>query len=1012
MISSVFRPNRLILAAGLILLAACSTAPASPNSAWFTRVWKTDDGLPDNNVEAIAQSPDDYLWVVTSAGLARFDGISFNRFPIENIGMAADAHIRAVWCGRSGVLWMVSDDGQVTGLGPHFLPVLSSKAGLPTHRPQALAEDKDGALWVGYFGSPWTGYSSAVYRIKNGQVTQIGAMQGVPSGNFHSLISDDSGNIWLAKGRDICVFRNGQFQRVAHAYVTQCLAATHTNAVWFVSGTDLFTCNADGVVEDYGAFKNSSDPDTLALLEDHTGAVWIGTDGNGLFRYGKSGFEKIEASHSTILSLAEDREGNLWAGTAGGGLNRVSPSGVQLEALKDNQASTQIQCICQGSDGAMWGATQNGALVCRVDHSWKPMLTNAPWTGTVRCVATGKDGAIWIGLRDGQLLCLTGTNYVRPRLDNNHMRSSVFALLPTPSGDLWVVRRDSLQFLRNGKFEDIKPPRPLQRISAIAEDAAGNIWVGARGAVLRCNGKDFTDETPHLPISRHVVSCLYGTPDGSMWISCDGPGLLRLKDEKASQIGAEQGLPDDNISQITADGRGWLWFGSNHGIFKVQLQELEHAMADHSTYLRPVIYGKNEGLISVETLSSTAPPYVLPQAIKSKDGCVWLLTHTGVVRADPTVLPENSGAPPVVLTGVTMDGQLIASYGDVGTGRDTATLQDLAVPLRLPPSHRHLEFDFTAFHFIAPDNIHFRYQLAGFDTNWINTGERMATYSRLAAGKYQFRVEACVGDGPWNGRPVTLAMSVAPFLWQTWWFRLGVLLLFTSCVIAIVRYISFRRFQVKMRLLEQRAALDKERTRIARDLHDDLGGSLNSAALTLDMMQRLAPPDSVNGKIQHCSTIVRQAARSVDEIVWAINPRNDTLGYMVDYLSQFTVEFLHNADIPCRVDLPEKMPERMISPEVRHNLLLIVKEALNNIARHANASEVRLSIAVTGDQVAITMEDNGSGFERAPDNASCDGLRNMRLRTEEIGGQFQLDSHPGQGTRVSVVYSWLAANGS
>jgi signal transduction histidine kinase len=280
----------------------------------------------------------------------------------------------------------------------------------------------------------------------------------------------------------------------------------------------------------------------------------------------------------------------------------------------------------------------------------------------------------------------------------------------------------------------------------------------------------------------------------------------------------------------------------------------------------------------------------------------------------------------------------------------------------------------------------------------------------LTAGKYKFHVKACIGDGPWSRAPITLALTVDPFLWQTWWFQLGILLVFTSSVIAIVRYISFRRLQVKMRLLEQRAALDKERTRIARDLHDDLGGSLNSVALTLDMVQRLAPPDSLNGKIQHCSTMVRQVARSVDEIVWAINPRNDTLRYLVDYLSQSAVEFLHNAGIPCRVDLPEKMPEIMVSPEARHNLLLIVKEALNNVARHAKASEVRLNISSSGNQVAIRIEDNGVGFERAPDNASCDGLRNMRLRTEEIGGQFQLDSQPGKGTRLTVVYSWAGAN--
>ena len=1007
----MIKPSRFLGEAALILLLVFISLSAFANPAWFTRVWKTDDGLPDNNVEAIAQGSDDYLWVVTSTGLARFDGISFNRFPIENFGARVDSHIRTVLCGRSGVLWMASDDGRVIGLNRDFSSINFPQAGLPTHTPQALAEDGDGALWLGYFGSPWTGYSSAVYRVKNNVVTQINGREGLPSGNFHSLISDDSGNIWLAKGRGIYIFRNGQFQRVTNSYVMQCLAATHTNAVWFVSTTHLFRCNADGVLQDCGAFKNPSDLDALALLEDHTGAVWIGTDGDGLFRYSKSGFEKIETSHSTILSLAEDREGNIWAVTAGGGLDRVSLSGVQLETLENNQAMTQIQCICQDSRGVLWGATQNGALVSRINDSWKPVLTNAPFAGTVRCVAAGPGGTLWIGLRDGQLVSLANTNYTILSQTNNHIHSSIFALLPASSGDLWLLRRDSLQYLRDGQIKDVALPRSVQRISAIAADAAGRIWIGAKGAVQRFDGKRFVDETPYLPVSGRAISCLYGTSDGSLWISCDGVGLLRFKDRQVSQIGVAQGLLDDDISQIVADGSGWLWFGSNHGIFKIRQSELEQAMVDRSLHLHPIVYGKNEGLISAEALSSTASPYVLPRAITSQDGCVWLLTHTGVVKADPQLLPENSNPPPLLLTRVAMDGQTIASYGDADTTLPAANLKALNVPLRLPPSHRHLEFDFTAFHYSAPENVRFRYQLAGFDTNWIDAVERNATYSRLTDGKYQFRVEACVGDGPWSERPGTLAFNVAPFLWQTWWFRLGALLLFTTMVIAVVHYISFRRLQVQMHLLEQRAALDKERTRIARDLHDDLGGSLNSVALTLDMMQRLEPPAPVNGKIQHCSTMVRQVARSVDEIVWAINPRNDTLRYMVDYISQFAVEYLHTAEIPCRVDLPDKMPDIMVSPEARHNLLLIVKEALSNIARHASACEVRLSVAVSNNEMAIRIVDNGCGFESAPDNSSCDGLRNMRLRTEEIGGQFQLDSHPGQGTRISIVYSWPSTIG-
>jgi len=207
--------------------------------------------------------------------------------------------------------------------------------------------------------------------------------------------------------------------------------------------------------------------------------------------------------------------------------------------------------------------------------------------------------------------------------------------------------------------------------------------------------------------------------------------------------------------------------------------------------------------------------------------------------------------------------------------------------------------------------------------------------------------------------------------------------------------------------LEQQAALDKERTRIARDLHDDLGGSLTQVSLLLDRAQRNLPAPGPSGNgVQRCSTLVRQVARSVDEIIWAINPRNDTLRYLIDYISQFVVEFLHTASIRCRVDLPEQIPDQTVSPEARHNLLLVVKETLNNIARHSHANEARFSVTADKTQLTITIEDNGMGFDPSTSKASGDGLRNIRQRMEEIGGECQIESKPKAGTRAFFRYQY------
>lgn len=1004
MFPAAIRLDRLCLLAGLLWLSACFSTPGATDSTWFTRVWQTDDGLPDNNVQAIVQGRDNYLWLVTPAGLTRFDGVSFSRFPIQDLTGTSDVHIKMF--SRTGVLWMVSDDGTVMGLKPDFSTVTLPQAGLPTHAPVTLAEEADGSLWLGYFGSAWAGYTSAIYRIKNGLVQQFTTQQGVPSGTFRALTTDGAGNIWLAKANQVSVFRNGKFDRVATTADVQCMGGARGNAVWWTTAAGrLVRCETNGMIQDCGAFE--SPPGTARnLLEDRTGAVWIGTDGNGLIRYSQSGFEKVETSHASISSLAEDREGNLWVGTAGGGLDRVSLSGARLEP--SNPVLGQIQSLCEDASGRLWGVTHNGALVSRVNGQWTALFTNESFAGNAMYVAADREGAVWVGTRDQRLVRIVDANCTVAAQNSTATHLSFFALLPTSQGDLWIVNRHALLRLQDGQLQETSLPRQIQRFSAIAEDAAGNVWVGAKGVVMRFDGTNFVDETPHLPVSDRDINCFYAGQDGSLWISCGGLGLLRLKAGHLDQIGVDQGLYDDDLSQIVADGRGWLWFGSGHGIFKVRQLDLEQAMADHRVHLRPIVYGRNEGLASLEAVFSTTPPYVLPRAMVARNGQVCLLTHAGLVMADPEVLSENSAPPPALLTRVAMDGQTIAVYGPVVSTQTAANLKTMRAPLRLPPGHRHLEFDFTAIQLRMPENVRFRYQLTGFENDWIDAEtRRSADYSRLAAGDYQFRVEASLGDGPWNETAATLAFTVAPFVWQTWWFRLGALLLFTSAVIAVARYVSTRRLQAKLRQVEQRAALDKERTRIARDLHDELGCNLNWMALTLDMMQREGETRaSANGKIRHFSAMVREAAQCVDEIVWAINPRNDTLRYMVDYISQFAVEFMQAADILCLVELPDNVPDRVVSPEVRHNLLLVVKEALNNVTRHARASEVWLRVTLADNQLAISIEDNGRGFERLPDNASSDGLRNMRQRMTEIGGQIQLASQPGAGTRVAFLYPW------
>jgi len=258
-----------------------------------------------------------------------------------------------------------------------------------------------------------------------------------------------------------------------------------------------------------------------------------------------------------------------------------------------------------------------------------------------------------------------------------------------------------------------------------------------------------------------------------------------------------------------------------------------------------------------------------------------------------------------------------------------------------------------------------------------------------------------------NETGAALAFTVEPFLWKTWWFQLAVLTGFTCMVFVIARYVSFRRLRSRLQMVERQAVLDKERTRIARDIHDDLGCRLTKILLLTELSLRNArEADNTTERVKQISATAREGMQSLDATVWAINPRNDTLPYLIDYLAQFAVEFLQAADIRCHLDLPDHPPARAVSAEVRHNLFLAAKEALNNIVRHSGARAVHLRVATDENELGIVVEDDGRGFGQAPDNASADGLRNMRQRLEEIRGRCRIESTPGKGTKISFIHSW------
>ncbi|HTV40322.1 MAG TPA: two-component regulator propeller domain-containing protein [Candidatus Sulfotelmatobacter sp.] len=1000
---TVFRRSSANCGVIFLLFVALTARAADTGTVWLARTW---DGLPDDGVTGVAQTPDGYLWVATAGGLMRFDGVRFQEFPLANIEGVPNRVVRAMLCDRHGCLWLGMDRGPIVCISPTSVQVFTN---VPDARATVIAEDADGRVWVTYTEGKLT-------QIANDRVTEFGSDTGWPAQGTSSLATDAAGRLWFSKGNRVGVFRDGAFKTLfTLPDDISCIGWRAGGGIWICTAHQFLEADLDQqprAVTPFPAAVTHGGPQTL--LEDHTGAIWIGTAANGIFRVCGTNVEAAPSSYFDIVCFDEDREGNIWAGTGGGGLERLRPRIIELLGPDSGLPNESVRSTCQDTRGAIWVATQNGLVARRQNGRWETLETGTnSLDGSATCVAAASDGGIWIGTRDNGFFYWKDGRRQHWTQEDGLSSDNVRTILQSSNGDVFISTDtpSRIQRLRNGRLEPVAMSFPHRSLRSIVEDARGNVWVAsADGVLMRIDGDKLVDETPGVTNRLLSIRCLYPAPDGSLWIGYANWGIGRLKDGKFYRFTSDKGLYDDYVSQMVADDRGWLWCAGNRGMFRVSLAQLNDIAEGRDERVRSIAYGPGEGAnleANYENGSS---------AFRSSSGRLFFPMRTGLAIVHTENVPHGAPPPPVIVERIAVDDDRTVALYDPRLGQNSADplLVNLGLGassiLKFSPNNRKLAFEFTALSFTSPEDVQFAYRLENFDEDWVEAGTlRQAAYSRLSPGRYRFDVRACNSDGEWSPHMASVSFEVTPFYWQTWWFRSAAVFAFTLSVIAIVRYVSFRRLRRQLATLEQQAALQRERTRIAKDIHDDLGANLTQIAFLGELAhQDRGEPDKTADRVEKISATARQAIKSLDEIVWAVNPRNDTLAHLMDYAGQFALDYLRLAGIRCRLDFPEECPPRELSTDLRHNLFLVIKEALHNIVKHAHASEVRLRIQFDMNVLDVTIDDNGCGFDPAQarnggtNDALADGLRNMRQRMNDIGGEFEFQSGAGMGTKIHL----------
>ncbi len=957
-------PCRTPLLAVICALALPAWA-AAQNDRLIDR-WSVDDGLPNNALADILQTRDGYFWIATWAGTARFDGVRFT--PV-----AADLpnnHARALFEDRDGTLWIgVAGSGLVRWEG-RVVDTFTTARGLAGNDARTIAQDADGRIWAGT--------ENGVSIIEPTGLRTLRTADGLPDNAVTSLAPARRGGVWVATQRGVC------------------LASAATNAC---TAGPAPPGRADTVLEDLDGRLWIGTPQGLhmrgpahaacpgqclpgaavtALLQTRDGDVWAGLASGAVARLHAGGLNMFTPEDGlpagNIVALRQDVEGSGWVATYYGGLARLKPKRVRTYSRADGLTADAIGSIVQDRDGAIWAGAQCGPPARLRNGRFEPQFTEALRGACAWVLWPARDGTMWIGTRGSGLYRWRGGRLESIEgLSDNH----VAALFEDRDGTIWIgTELGGLHLFKDGRLSRAYGPADgvaTGYIASFAQDRDGRVWIGsnANGLSVHEHGRFRTLAPEESPPTRNIAG-LHVDSRGDLWIGSAVNGLFRLRNGVYQPFGPEQGLGDKLVAVFVEDRDANLWVGTTRGISRLDRERVEAVADGRAATLDPILLDRSDGMRNTEGSGGGLDP----SGLRDRDGRLWFSTIDGIAVIDPATFERNQVVPTVAVEDTLLDEQPRARRADGA--------------IEIPAGTSAIEIGYTAFSFMAPAKMRFRYRLAGFDTTWHTVGARRAAfYSRLPPGDYTLEVMATNNDGLWSAAPATARVVVLPFFWERRSVQLAALAMLLVVTGVAVNAVAQARNRRRLADIERERALERERTRIARDLHDDLGSRLTAIALMADR-------DTTAGRL---SSAVRGAAASLDELVWTVNARHDTVESFAAYAGRFAEDHVGAAGLRLRLQIAPDLGAHEILAEIRRNLFLAFKEAVTNALKHARAGEITVALSTAAGVLHLEVADDGCGLSGRGDPTG-NGMTNMRERMAAAGGSVEVLGRTPCGTRV------------
>ncbi|MBI3500942.1 MAG: hypothetical protein HY063_04030 [Bacteroidetes bacterium] len=1024
----------------------------SQNDTLFFRHYNLEHGLSNRNVTSVIQDSLGFMWYGTHEGINKFDGYKFIPFKHDpkNPNSLVSDDVTCLAVEKNGMIWIGTKMKGVNLFSPY-----SHEFKIFHHdekNPSSLSDDRISSLYVDSIHQViWIGTMNGLNAldIKTKKISvykhdeKNNFSQRTDSDNVGTLSNDKvtavkvdkKGIVWIGTdggglnvfdydAKKISSYQHDEKKNSVSTNIIRDVFVDKQHTVWIATPNSLNSLNPET-----GEFKiyrhdekdehSICSDDITSVYQDKFGKIWAGTAREGLCVYYPNSGKFFLYSHekevpnslssNKINTLSQGRSGMFWAATSDGGLNAFSPKTLKFNLFspipkgEDESVYEKISCMLTDKNKNLFiGTKENGIYVIGENHKVKNFRkeksnANSISDNNVNCIFQDKDGKIFTGTDAGLNEFNSSSEKFRKIIfDKNYSDGEISAVYEDRDNMLWIGTKDGSLF----SFDEASNVSSAysnnnnsggqlseNNITCITQSQNGIIWIGTYGSGLkkfdRKTGKFFmyrSDDKVAHPIGGNFINKIYEGKDGVLWISTQGGGLnvLHPNTNDFTVYTMLDGLPNNSLGSIFQDDSLKLWIGTDNGICRLSF--------DGEKIQQCRMFDMIDGLPTTEFYDGAI--------CRNQNGRVLLSCKKGLITFHPDSLKNNPYKPPVIITDFMLFNKIIQPNDSSGILKNSISITK---ELFLNHNQNSFSFEFTAISFINPMKNKYAFMLEGFDKDWIfhNAQNRTATYTNLDPGEYIFKVKASNNDGIWNEEGTSVKIFIASPYYKKWWFVL-LCVFFTASICYTIYWIRLQR------ILE----MEKVRTNIARDLHDDMGSALSSISIYNEVAKKMTEEKvpEVASVLSNMGDTARESMDNMSDIVWAINPKNDKFSAIMERLRIFANPILEAKEIQLHLQFSESLGDLQLLMQHRKNIYLILKESINNIAKYSEAKNCFIIVEKKEKRMNIQIKDDGKGFEKTELTLGGNGLINMKNRAEELNGSLNISSEIVKGTIVNFQF--------